>query len=281
MKYCVNYRRDLKCKDDVDELRIDYNRSDTTLFDFLILHKDQHININIVDVEDFINHYEYKKFIGFEQREDCSHNYSFVLQDYKDAKCKTLYEIFIANHLQAPIYFNTKVNNWDVLIGMAELQISDMYIVEDLGFDLPRVSEYLKAKNIKVRTFANVCQSAWSTTPTSRTFFIRPEDVDLYSSYVDVIEFYYSRIDQQNILYKIYAKDKKWAGNLSEIIMGFKEDVDSRCFLPEFAEKRLSCCKKCQRGNSCTICDRTFSLAKTMFKSDLTFKEERHSNIEN
>lgn len=278
MKYCVNYRRDLKCKNDVDELRIDYNRSDTTLFDFLILHKDQHININIIDAEDFINHYEYRKFISFEKKEDCPHNYSFVLADYREEKCKIIYNQIITN-LKASVYFNTKVTDWDTLIGMAELNISDMYITENLGFDLPFVSEYLKEKGIRVRTFANVCQSSWFTTPTLKTFFIRPEDVDIYDPYVDVLEFYYERIDQQNVLYRVYAIEKKWSGNLAEIIIGFNENIDSRCILPEFAERRLRCNKRCLRTNNCQFCDRMLKLSKTMEESGLRFRADESTEM--
>ena len=54
MKYCINYRRDIKCKNEVDELRIDYNRNDSTLFDFISVHKDQRINIVINDVKEII-----------------------------------------------------------------------------------------------------------------------------------------------------------------------------------------------------------------------------------
>jgi len=52
-----------------------------------------------------------------------------------------------------------------------------------------------------------------------KQFFIRPEDVDIYGEYVDVIEFYDS-IEQQNVLYEVYFKDKEWNGKLREIIKG-------------------------------------------------------------
>ena len=45
MKYCINYRRDLKCKKEADELRIEYDRADTTLIRFLEKYKDKRINI--------------------------------------------------------------------------------------------------------------------------------------------------------------------------------------------------------------------------------------------
>ena len=280
MKYCINYRRDIKCKNEVDELRINYNRNDSTLFDFISVHKDQRINIVINDVKEFTEHYEWRKFAAFETKEENPHNYAIVLPSCSDSECIALYEVLLEK-TNVPMYFNTRVNNWDTLIGLAEMEISDMYIVEDLGFELPRVSEYLKSKGIRIRAFANVCQSSWRQTPAFKTFFIRPEDVDIYDEYIDVLEFFYERPDQQNVLYRVYSKEKKWAGNLSEIIFGFNEEVDSRCLLPEFATKRLNCGKKCYRGHHCEFCERALRLSKTMRDSNLVFHDNTSFEDEN
>ena len=285
MKYCVNYRRDLKCRTEVDELRITYRKEDTTLFDFLRLYKDKRINIVIPDAEDFIACNEIKKFIAFEEERIANnHNYVFVLLSCEDSHCQDLYTI-IRNEIGVEIYFNDRINNWDTLIGLVnKYEISDVYITEDLGFELPFVRNFLSPYGIRIRCFANVAQSQWEETPIFKKFFIRPEDVDVYEDYIDVLEFYYERIDQQNVLYRVYSKEKKWSGKLAEIIFSCEEDVDNRCILPEFAEKRLSCSKKCYRGGKCLFCHRALSLAKTMADAELRFvqteKEEDNFKID-
>lgn len=48
MKYCLNYNRDTERANhiqDADEWTIQYNSKDTTLLEFLDLHKDKRINI--------------------------------------------------------------------------------------------------------------------------------------------------------------------------------------------------------------------------------------------
>ena len=47
--------------------------------------------------------------------------------------------------------------------------------------------------------FVSVLQNTW----------VRPEDIDFYSQYVDVCEFF-GNMEQVPILLKIYKEDKKW-----------------------------------------------------------------------
>lgn len=272
MKYCIKYRRDLKCKDEADELSIIYDRADTTLFRFLKKYKDKRINIFIEDPADFIDHNDIKRFESFEQEIDTI-NYAFVLPDCRTLNSKNLYKMIKNRLSKALVYFNTRVNNWDVLMGLvSNYEISDIYITEDLGFELPFVKSFLEPYGIRIRCFANVCQSQWEGTQPFKTFFIRPEDVDTYEPYIDVLEFFYVRIDQQNVFLRIYSQEKKWSGNLAEIIFSFyEEDVDNRCILPEFAEKRLSCSRKCYRGEKCLFCHRALGLAKAMTKAQIHF----------
>jgi hypothetical protein len=54
MKYCLNYNKDTehaKCIQEADEWTIVYNSKDTTLLEFLEIHKDKRINIYIKNEE--------------------------------------------------------------------------------------------------------------------------------------------------------------------------------------------------------------------------------------
>ncbi len=65
--------------------------------------------------------------------------------------------------------------------------------------------------------------------------------MDWYSNFVDVIEFYDS-IEQQNVLYSIYFKDKEWNGDLREIIKGLELKVNNYYILgSEFGKRRTHC----------------------------------------
>ena len=54
MKFCVDYSKDFPYLKEVDELNISFNKRDLSLLDFLLLHKDKRINIEIKDTHEFI-----------------------------------------------------------------------------------------------------------------------------------------------------------------------------------------------------------------------------------
>lgn len=176
-----------------------------------------------------------------------------------------------------PHYYNEIVTTWDKFLGFLSLDITDIVIAEELGFSALFLKPLAKSKNIQLRVFCNICQSSWYKTKSLKTFFIRPEDIDLYSYYFDTFEFIYAKekpdIHEINVLYEVYAIDKHWAGRLDEIIKEYIGEEDSRFFLPDFAEFRLKCQKKCvTRGNmssKCNMCERIGELSKVLDEKNL------------
>lgn len=166
-----------------------------------------------------------------------------------------------------PFYLSRAAETWDEFRGMLSLGVSDIFITGQLGFELNRISIITKKENIQVRCYVNIIQSSWKDERGLKGFFIRPEDVDFYSNYVDVIEFY-DAVDQQNVLYDVYFHSKEWNGKLREIIKGLTNDVDNYYILgTEFARRRSQCGKKCLKDNRCQLCDRLVELANSLEKS--------------
>lgn len=170
-----------------------------------------------------------------------------------------------------PHYYQDFVNTWDKFEGFLSLDVTDIFVVEELAFSALFLSKKAKEKNKALRVFCNVCQSSWRDTPSLKTFFIRPEDINLYASFFDTFEFFYNYEDANeiNTFYEIYAKDKKWFGRLDEIIIGYKGEEDSRFFLPDFAEFRIKCQKKCLYSSFCNLCNRIKELSETLKEKDL------------
>ena len=143
-----------------------------------------------------------------------------------------------------------------------------MYICEELGFFLNKISKILHNNNIKIRVFPNICQSSFSETPSIKTFFIRPEDISIYAKYVDVFELI-AEEDRQRVLFKIY-KQEKWLGKISEIIPTFKGDLDSKFIIGSFGTIRSKCGKRCMyKPNSCDICNRFIELAQSFEQNNI------------
>ena len=237
MKYCVPYDRDFKYLHEVDELIVPFNES-LDFFKRLLDRKRIHHSRIILLVEDSIDFNE-------------------------------MYERLKQNDIE--FFFGTYVRDWDLFHGFIELGVSDLYIVESLAFELNLLGPAAHAKGISIRVFANICQSSWNEGDSLKSFFVRPEDVETYAPYVDVIEF----IEGINYstLYKIYARDKKWFGDLRDIIVGLDVPLDSRRILPHFAEMRVKCGKKCMKGNPCKLCERVVSAAETLEEQNFILKK--------
>lgn len=120
------------------------------------------------------------------------------------------HHLLLAKKYNLPFFFTDLITSIDQLYGLMKYNPTDMYICEDLCFSIDKISKILKDNNIKVRVFPNICQSSFPETDSILTFFIRPEDIDIYSKFVDIFELVADK-DHQQVLYKIY-KQKYWAG---------------------------------------------------------------------
>ena len=260
MKYCFNYNKDTehaKYINKVDEWTIEYNPKDDTLLEFLDLHKDKRINLY------------FKELVPEELLYELTNKYNNL---YLKLNTKLFYQEDIKYEFN--FFFDELVSDWDTFIGLLKYGVTDVYIVENLGFELDKVAEIAGLYNVQVRVYPNVAQSKWGTTAAFKKFFIRPEDIDKYDKYVDVVEFY--NIDKQlDTYYEIYAIDKEWFGRLDEIITDLNSDIDNRYIIPRFAQKRMTCSKKCFKGGVCTRCDEIEKLAKSLKESDLIVWTEK------
>lgn len=253
MKSCIEWRKGFKYLPEIDEFNIDFKNKQIKLKQFLDLYaQSQRVNIRLPknykpeDVDLLIAAYE--------------HGYNIRI---------VVPPLVVLQKITAPFYFSEPCWTWDQFMSCISLGVTDVYISGDLGFELDKVSKVAKENNIQVRCYANIAQAnEWEDWSDGiKKFFIRPEDIDIYSEYVDVIEFYGS-VERQNVLYEIYFKDKEWNGKLREIIQGIKNDVNNYYLLgEEFAKRRIRCDRGCLKGKNCKLCDRLIDLANSLEES--------------
>ena len=178
---------------------------------------------------------------------------------------------------EIPFFFANFVTTIDQMHGLIKYHPTDMYICEELGFFLDKISKILHDNDIKVRVFPNICQSSFKETPSIKTFFIRPDDIDVYSEYVDVFEIV-SDQDRQGVLLKIYRQGY-WEGMIREVIPSFKDNFDSKYILTNFGSIRSKCGKRClYKTGSCNICDRLREVAETFKENKLMIKKAVKKN---
>ena len=248
--FCLNYYPSQKYLQDAEEFRIKYRPADRTLEDFLDVYKDKSI---VIDVTDAFEEMDAKLLKGLY---DKYKNIKIILDFNNKDHLSRVQEIGL------PFFFANPVTTIDQLHGLLTYKPTDMYICEELGFFLDKISRILHENNIRVRVFPNICQSSFADTPSIKTFFIRPEDVSIYATFVDVFELVADEKRQQ-VLYKIY-KQEKWFGKLKDVIPTFKGELDSKYLLNTFGMIRSKCGKRClYKPGSCAICDRFSELAKT------------------
>ena len=269
MKYCVEDYVNLSTefKELVDEITIYYQNMVTPeLIEFLDSNRHRRVNLFIAEEEEFFKKNQYKAIAAI--YEEQKYNVSLLFNSYDEEK----YTEYLSQK-RIPFFYKDNINNWDTLVGMLELGVSDVYIVEDLGFNIINVAERVHSYNAQVRVFPNVAQSAWKNTPAIKKFFIRPEDMPLYEGLIDVCEFF-GKSKDFSVYYKIYAIDKKWFGLLDEIIIGFDGELDSRYLIPGFGKQRIKCEKKCMKTQKCKTCEIVENLSHSLEKSGLIVKQD-------
>jgi len=261
MKYSLNYNQNTEyaeCISKANEWNIVYNSKDTTLLEFLNLHKDKRINIYFKEKVE-------QKFL-----EDLCDKYNNIYlklnyQEYKD------FFLDEQNKPKIRFFFDIEINDIDILNGVLKLGVTDVYLVENLCFELKELSTIIHSYNTSIRVYPNVAQSKWYNTPALKKFFIRPEDIDFYEDYIDTIELY--NVDKQiDIYYNIYAIKKKWFGKLNEIIIDFNSEIDNKYIIPRFAEMRIKCNKKCFKGGRCRRCDIIEQLSDSLEAGEIVVK---------
>jgi hypothetical protein len=172
-----------------------------------------------------------------------------------------------------PFFFNRHANSWDEIMGLLSTGVSEIYVCEELCFDLPTIADIAHMVDVKIRVIPNICQSKWENTPSLKQFFIRPEDMPIYEQYVDVFEFWGDK-RTYNVLYETYALKRKWFGPLKEIILGFEGETDNKCIIPTFGEVRSRCGKRCNKGKNCHICEKIDKLASALAERELYVKSD-------
>lgn len=273
MRYCVPYYKTFKYMDEVDEIIVPFVKEDINFIKSLTS-KEKLINGTvIIEVQDKYDFYD----------NQCIGIFKALKENYPEVKFKLMFDKY-ADSLKSlykgmkdheiPFFFSTYVRDWDTLNGLISIGVSDVYVVEEMGFSLNKIGPVAHAAKVSIRVFANIAQSSWSGERSIKSFFIRPEDIAIYESVVDVIEFFGDDLTIQEVMYKVYAIDKKWFGPLKEIILGLESDVDSRSIPPAmFARYRIACEKKCAKGGrGCSICERFVDVANNFTEQGLYFK---------
>lgn len=244
MKYCLSSKQEFSYLLKADEIKVDYQDSYHMLdlveqypeATFIIMcYSDLKVDFNEVEVWQTLS----------------KNRVILCLSSMNDViECK---------NREIPFYFGYPVKTYYELNALAKLGVSYVRLAEPLFFDMDKV----KSVGVPVRAIPNIAYvDGLPREDGVCGGWMRPEDVDMYAEYVDVLEFEDADdLKKEQALFRIYAEQKKWPGDLNLLITNLDYKVTNRLIDPTAMKKRLNCRQVCQSGGACRTCYRAFSLA--------------------
>ena len=246
MKYCLQYSNQCKSLKEADEVTIKYIE-DKGLVKFLENHKHQRVNLSIAGST--LPQPELRKLIAMKKEYSA---YRFAVAFEGNRFDPEVLEQLRENNI--PFYCSFRCDNWETFNYYIKLGVSDINVSGALAFELPKVKRVLEKNkaNIQIRITPNYCTNTLGWTNHLIGFFVRPEDIDLYAEYVDILDFY--GIENQDTFYNMYAKTKRFLGNLNTCIYNLDMDIDNKAMTSLFGDRRRACGRECLSGGRCHRC---------------------------
>lgn len=179
-------------------------------------------------------------------------------------------------------FCNLYARTWNDLLGLIDLGFTEVYITEELCFNLPAVKALCAKNNVRVRAFPNIAQGhSFHSFPNLRRFFILPQDIPFYSKYIDTFELYFpphtpaSKISQ---IFNTYKNNLSYA-QIADIIIGADSAIKPEELNPLFGIMRANCQYGCMRnGKDCQICKKMEITTNEANTNNENNQEEQSNN---
>ena len=167
---------------------------------------------------------------------------------------------------------------------LLNLGVSDVYIADDLCYNLENVSKRCKKDGVQIRLILNRIPA---TTPYAfsdvRAPIFTPRNFPELDQYIDVAEFdcfYEDESDAYNwnkfnVLYKAWFKKHDWFNDLREINSDLEIFYPVRQQMPNFIERKLNCGRQCVYNDRCRKCDIVMEIAELLYEDDVYIKQPK------
>jgi hypothetical protein len=260
MRYAVTYLSDFKYFDKVDEVFFDSPREDLyEMVSGVLVNSNQTANILLTDFmrENIDNYIGIFEKIKQEFNIIISINYLFDRELIPVLKEKNI-----------DFMFNDRANDLATLAVMKKLGAREAIIGGDLCFCLDKINK-IRDNSFRIRVYPDVAYDTFTYEDAYRTlvsFWIRPEDTEVYEKYIDTFEIFH--LENLSVIFKIY-KQQQWLGNLREIILHLKEDIENTSLPPFFGQFRTTCGRECLY-EKCNICERTLDVSKKFTEANIS-----------
>lgn len=255
MKYCLSGRQPLSALRQADEIKMKFQDID-----------------RIIDyIKDFPD-----KTIIYEIPKDVL-NVDWKLLETYATQVKLLVALHdlrlipkCAEH-NLPYYWAYPITSYYELKSILALKPCYLFLGAPLCFDLAQVKSIT---DVPVRLCPNVAYDAYIPRADGICGqWVRPEDVKLYDTYVDAMEFITDNLEKERTLLHIYKDNAEWPGNLNLLLTNLNVNVDNRALPDEIGELRMTCGQRCMRNGACHYCYSAFRFAEVV--------KQKHEELKN
>jgi hypothetical protein len=239
------------------------------LMDFIDVYPDTRMNISFTNGLD-------KKMAKTLAR--YSDNVYIRLQPSDIIACQVLAEDNIKFFFDRSVSANT----YNSLEDFIALGVTDIYITDDLVYNLKVMRKWADEHHINLRLIVNrIPSTALSAGNDYKSPIFRPEDMDILENYFDCFEFAFEEYPdkaQVGIMYKIWFEDRKWFGELSEINSDIKFYFPNYSVIPFHRDFKMNCTRRCDSryDNPCRKCSQLIEIATMLAEKDIIIKEDKN-----
>lgn len=174
-------------------------------------------------------------------------------------------------------FFDSTVSayNYSMLESLLSLGISQLYISDDLCYNMDEVAKIARKKNVKLRCILNrIPSTALDKGINEKSMIYRPQDLPLLYEYFDCFEFDcgepydWAKFD---VLFRTFFRKGKWNGNLQELNPDVAFRFDDRFIFPEYTANKINCERRCcsHYGNSCKKCKQYLNLHSMLIQKKI------------
>lgn len=250
MKFCLSSRQEDSYLRKADEIKFFY-RDRKAIPDFIEKYPMAVLILVHSSLDDEINWNEIKDYSVLARG-----NFIFCVDTVQDC--------IAAEELEIKHYHNAAVKTPYELNALKNLNVCYALVDAPLFFD----TEYLKEAGVPIRAIPNMSQK--DGLPRENGIvgsWIRPEDLHFYNDVIAAVEFedltedrekYYRK---ERAMYRIYAEQKHWPGDLGMLVGDLHFSALNRVIHPDVTRARLHCKQKCENGGHCRLCYRALTMA--------------------
>ena len=189
---------------------------------------------------------------------------SIVTTNYT-VSTKGFLQLKLLLHHGIPAYLDFPVTDWETFSNLLDIGVTDILIDGPLFFDMDTISKRKGNVKIRVRPHASV-NASLSFDDNENSAFIRPEDVDSYAPFIDILEILCDSKETEETVFNIY-KRKSFNSDLSLLIKQLNINVPNPYIYPKFASLRLNCKQVCKREpGRCEACKNAFAATNIVVK---------------